>query len=104
MVTNFGAAEVPGMHLRAMIVCDVHRAHFYAKTNRDTFIELSDKDPHHGCNLVGDLRLCFHCTRDAAKTWQESFSLHLETVSFICSNVTGVAAMANGCFAKDTNP
>ena len=82
MVTSFAATEVPGGKWRALTVCDVRRACFYAKINRDVFIELPEEDPHHGGNLVGKLRRCLYGTRDAAKSWQETLSTHLESVGF----------------------
>ena len=82
VVTSYAATEVPGEERREIIVCDVRRAYVYAKINRDVYVELPAEDPHHGGDLVGKLRLCLYGTRDAAKSWQETLSAHLESVGF----------------------
>ena len=82
VVVSNAATEVPGEARREVIVCDVRRAYFYAKISRDVFIELPEEDPQHGGNLVGKLRLCLYGTRDAARSWQETLSLHLEGIGF----------------------
>ena len=61
---------------------DVRRAYFYAKIQRDVFIELPVEDPEYGSGKVGKLKLCLYGTRDAAKGWQETLSAHLESVGF----------------------
>ena len=64
------------------MVNDVRRAYFYAKIDRDVFVELPAEDPEYGSGKVGKLRLCLYGTRDAAKGWQETLSAHLVGVGF----------------------
>ena len=63
------------------MVNDVARAYFYAKIQRDVYIELPNEDEMHG-KMLGKLKLCLYGTRDAAKGWQETLSAHLETIGF----------------------
>ena len=51
---------------RMVMVNDVARAYFYAKINRDVYIELPKEDPKADPNMLGRLRLCLYGTRDAA--------------------------------------
>ena len=64
------------------MINDVRRAYFYAKINRDVYIELPKEDPKFGTGLLGKLRLCLYGTRDAAKGWQETLSAHLVSIGF----------------------
>ena len=66
-----------------LMINDVRRAYFYAKIQRDVYIELPKEDPDHGKGLLGKLKLCLYGTRDAAKGWQETLSAHLESIGFI---------------------
>ena len=52
---------------RVIMINDVRRAYFYAKINRDVFIELPKEDPKYGTGLLGKLRLCLYGARGAAK-------------------------------------
>ena len=65
------------------MINDVRRAYFYAKIQRDVYIELPKEDPDHGKGLLGKLKLCLYGTRDAAKGWQETLSSHLESIGCI---------------------
>ena len=65
------------------MINDVRRAYFYAKIQRDVYIELPKEDKDYGKGILGKLRLCLYGTRDAAKGWQETLSSHLESVGFI---------------------
>ena len=65
------------------MINDVRRAYFYAKIQRDVYIELPKEDPDYGKGLLGKLKLCLYGTRDAAKGWQETLSAHLESIGFI---------------------
>ena len=67
---------------RVIMINDVRRAYFYAKINRDVYIELPKEDPKFGTGLLGKLRLCLYGTRDAAKGWQETLSAHLVSIGF----------------------
>ena len=68
---------------RMLMINDVRRAYFYAKIQRDVYIELPKEDPDHGKGLLGKLKLCLYGTRDAAKGWQETLSSHLEGIGFV---------------------
>ena len=81
-LTSAGGPKHTKGERREILVCDVRRAYFYAKINRDVFIELPAEDPESGGNVVGKLRLCLYGTRDAAKSWQETLSLHLQGIGF----------------------
>ena len=65
-----------------VMVNDVRRAYFYAKIDRDVFVELPPEDPEFGSGKVGKLRLCLYGTRNAAKVWQETISAHLVKIGF----------------------
>jgi len=67
---------------KEVMVNDVRRAYFYAKIERDVFIELPAEDPDFGSDKIGKLRLCLYGTRDAAKGWQETLSTHLTSIGF----------------------
>ena len=63
------------------MVDDVRRAYFYAKIQRDVYIDLLEEDEMHG-KMLGKLKVCLYGTRDAAKGWQEALTAHLETIGF----------------------
>ena len=65
------------------MINDVRRAYFYAKIQRDVYIELPKEDKDYGKGILGKLRLCLYGTRDAAKGWQETLSSHLESIGFV---------------------
>ena len=67
---------------KELMVNDVRRAYFYAKIDRDVFVELPAEDPEYGSGKVGKLRLCLYGTRDAAKGWQETLSAQLVSIGF----------------------
>ena len=52
---------------RELMVYDVRRAHFYAKQQRNLFINLPKEDMEAGPEDIGQLLLCLYGTRDAAK-------------------------------------
>ena len=62
---------------REIMINDVRRAYFYAKTKRDVYVRLPKEDPDAAEGLLGKLNLCLYGTRDAAKSWQETLSAHL---------------------------
>ena len=67
---------------RVIMTNDVRRAYFYAKINRDFFIESPKEDTKHGIGLVGNLKLCFYGSRDSAKGWREALRAHLDSIVF----------------------
>ena len=67
---------------RMVMINDVRRAYFYAKIQRDVYVELPKEDEDFGTGKLGKLKLCLYGTRDAAKGWQETLSAHLEKIGF----------------------
>ena len=65
------------------MIHDVRWAYFYAKIQRDVYIELPKEDPDYGKGMLGKLRLCLYGARDAAKGWQETHSSHPESIGFV---------------------
>jgi hypothetical protein len=82
IIISEAATIAGGDQRRELMVNDVRRAYFYAKIDRDVFIELPAEDPDYGSGKVGKLRLCLYGTRDAAKGWQETLSAHLVGLGF----------------------
>ena len=82
IIVSEAATVAGGDQRRELMVNDVRRAYFYAKIDRDVFVELQLEDPDHGSGKVGKLRLCLYGTRDAAKGWQETLSAHLVGLGF----------------------
>ena len=42
------------------MMSDVRRAYFYAKIQRDVYIEVPKEDPDHGKGMLGKLKLCLY--------------------------------------------
>ena len=82
LIVSDAATIAGGDGTKRLMVNDVRRAYFYAKIDRDVFIELPAEDPEYGTGKVGKLKLCLYGTRDAAKGWQETLSAHLEGLGF----------------------
>ena len=68
---------------RELMVNDVRRAYFYAKQQRNVFIDLPAEDEEAKEGEVGQLLLCLYGTRDAAKEWQKTLSRHLQRIGFV---------------------
>ena len=68
---------------RCVMINDVRRAYFYAKIQRDVYIEVPREDSRAGPDVIGKLKLCLYGTRDAAKGWQEELSQQLEQIGFV---------------------
>ena len=82
IIVSDAATIAGGDEAREIMVNDVRRAYFYAKIDRDVFVELPPEDPEYGTGKKGKLRLCLYGTRDAAKGWQETLSAHLVSLGF----------------------
>ena len=68
---------------RELMINDVRRAYFYAKTTRELYVELPAEDAESADGtMVGRLRLCLYGTRDAALNWQDTLSRHLLDIGF----------------------
>ena len=83
LIVSHAATCPQSGNMRMLMINDVRKAYFYAKIQRDVYIELLKEDPDHRKELLGKLKLCLYGTRDAAKGWQETFSSHLESIGFI---------------------
>ena len=81
VVISHAATHTQKGNRRSVMVNDVRRAYFYAKIQRDVYIELPQEDEMHG-KMLGKPKLCLYGTRDAAKGWQETLSAHLEAIGF----------------------
>ena len=85
-VVSLGAREDPrGRHDPVKIyTADVSRAHFYADSVRDVFIELQAEDPRSGGqDLVGKLQKTMYGTLDAAEQWALHYAARLKAAGFI---------------------
>ena len=71
-----------GKHENEVMINDVRRAYFYARASRNLFIELPDEDPNKGSGMVGKLNLCLYGTRDAARSWQQTWTERLKKLGF----------------------
>ena len=67
---------------REIMINDVRRAYFYAKQQRNLFINLPKEDIEAGPDDIGQLLLCLYGTRDAAKEWQKTLTRHLLSIGF----------------------
>ena len=67
---------------KEVMINDVRRAYFYAKTTRDLYIRLPKEDKDADEGKLGKLNLCLYGTRDAAKGWQDELSGHLLKIGF----------------------
>ena len=65
------------------MINDVRRAYFYAKIQRDVYIEVPPEDPRAGPGVIGKFKLCLYGARDAAKGWQEELSNQMESIGFV---------------------
>ena len=83
LIVSHAATYPQSGNNRILMINDGRRACFYAKIQRDVYIELPKEDPDHGKGLLGKLKLCLYGTRDAAKGWQETLSTHFERIGFI---------------------
>lgn len=72
---------------RSVMINDVRRAYFYAKIQRDVYIEVPREDRRAGPDVLGNLRLCLYGTRDSAKGWQEELDQQLENI--VCARGVG---------------
>ena len=72
---------VTGKSGKQLMINDVARAYFYAKSKRTVYIQLPAEDEQ-GEGMLGLLNLCLYGTRDAATNWQETLSDHLVSIGF----------------------
>ena len=66
-----------------VMVTDIRRSYVYARATRDMYAELPREDPLGSQSMLGKLSLCLYGTRDAATTWQETLSKHLEQICYV---------------------
>ena len=81
-VVSSAATTTPSGVQRHLMVNDVRRAYFYAKTHRDIYVELPPEDTEAVGDQIGKLNLSLYGTRDAASNWQEHLSAQLEGIGF----------------------
>ncbi len=62
------------------MVNDVSRSYFYAPATRALFIEIPEEDEEARPGQIGRLHGCLYGTRDAAREWQNTLILHLESI------------------------
>ena len=63
---------------------DISRAHFYAPSVRDVFVQLPQGDPMHGKpNVCAKLRRTMYGTLDAAEQWARHYTSVLLKVGFV---------------------
>ena len=82
VITSAVAWTTSGVQRHVMVI-HVRRAFFYAKTNRDIYIELPAEDTEGNNDMLGKVNLSLYGTRDAASNWQEHLSRHLESIRFV---------------------
>ena len=63
LVISHAATHSHSGSRRGVMVNDARRADFYAKIQRDVYIELPEEDEMHG-KMLGKLKLCLYGTRD----------------------------------------
>ena len=67
-----------------MTLADVSRAHFYARAEREVYIQLPPEDPRSGDrDTCGRLLKTMYGTLDAADRWSEHYSAVLQSNGFI---------------------
>ena len=67
-----------------MTLADVSRAHFYAKAEREVYIQLPPEDPMSGkADTCGRLERTMYGTLDAAEKWGEHYAAILTANGFI---------------------
>ncbi len=59
---------------------DIRRAFFYAKTNRDVYVDLPPEDAREG--MCAKLVLSLYGTRDAPQTWQKCYTKSMRQLGF----------------------
>ena len=64
------------------MINDGRRAYFYARIQRDVYIEVPREDPHAGPDVLRKLELCLDSTRDTAKGWLDELIRQLEEIGF----------------------
>ena len=72
MLLSITASRTADGSYRKLMINDVSRAYFYAKTIREVYVEIAeeDREPGEG-DVVGLLQYSMYGTRDAAQNWQE---------------------------------
>lgn len=83
LVLSKAATVVEGEEKNDIMINDVSRAYFYAKSTRCMYIEIPPEDPKTHPDDLGRLRLCLYGIRDAALNWQRTLSDHLVENGFV---------------------
>ena len=83
MIISNAASRGDNGRSRVLMTIDVKRAYFYAKSIRETYIELPKEDYEPGDeDKCGLLRLSLYGTRDAAMNWEAEVRSTLEAAGF----------------------
>ena len=66
-----------------VMVNDISRAYFHARTKRDVYVQLADEDrlPNEA-GMCGKLKYSMYGTRGAAQNWLEEYSNQLRSIGF----------------------
>ena len=83
LIVSRAATVNPGEKRNEIMINDVSRAYFYARSTRCLYIEVPAEDPDAHPDLLGRLRLSLYGTRDAALNWQQTLSEHLVENGFV---------------------
>ena len=69
---------------KALIVCDVSRAFFYAPVQHEIYVELCEgaKKTVEDNNMCAKLRMCMYETKAAAQNWQKKVQETMATLGF----------------------
>ena len=66
-----------------VMINDISRAYFHAKTKREAYVQLPSEDQKEGeDSMCGRLNLSMYGTRDAAQNWVEEYSQKLLEIGF----------------------
>ena len=83
LVLSKAATVIEGEEMNEIMINDVSRAYFYARSTRCMYIEIPPEDLKAHPDYLGRLRLCLYGTRDAALNWQKTLAEHLVENGFV---------------------
>ena len=82
VISNAASQDGP-WHNRVLMAIDIKRAYFYAKSIRDTYVELPKEDYQNGDeHMCGLLKLSLYGTRDAAMNWEAEINSTMKAVGY----------------------
>jgi len=84
LVMSNAASAGPRWRNKVLMTVDIKRAYFYAKSIRDTYIELPKEDYEPGDeNKCGILKLSLYGTRDAAMNWEAEINGTMKDLGYL---------------------